>query len=454
MEERVFHPQHVAVADRPPDDPPQHIATAIIGRQYTIANQETAGADMIGDHLQRVVAWILGAGQFRRTLDQVFEQVDFVIVGRALHDRGHALKTHAGIDRRFGQRRHLAIGGAVELHEHEVPDLDIAIALFVGRAGWTTAYIRAVIIKNFTAGPAGPGVAHRPEIFLHPETGKARRVHTDVVEPDVGRLVVFFIDGDPKTLGRQLHVFRQEFPGVFDRFLLEVIAETEIAQHFEKSVMPRRITYVFQVVVLAAGAHAALRTDRRLVAACFLAGKHVLELHHAGIGKQQCRIVAGHQRTAGYDLVALAGEKIEERLSELRAVHCCPGLIILWVVCHGRRRADLLVAESAMLQETRLACLLLITARCAAAKFPAPHIAGQIPPVHGQRHDRCFDQCCRHAALPQLHTNPYGSLATLHATVRITFREAPVTLQALCAQPVDDRLQRPRLDVAPAEFGA
>ncbi|GBF31523.1 hypothetical protein MnTg04_01484 [bacterium MnTg04] len=294
MEERIFHAQHEAVADRTPDDPPQHIATAIVGRQHTIANQETAGADMIGDHLQRVVTQIFGAGQFGRTLDQVFEQVNFVIVGRALHDRGHALETHAGIHGRFGQWRHFAIGGAVKLHEHEVPDLDIAIAFFVRRAGRATAYIRAIIIKNFTARSARPGVAHRPEIVFHSQTGKSCRVHTDVVEPDVGRFVVFFVNGDPQALGRQLHVFRQEFPGVLDRFLLEVIAETEITQHFEESVMPRGITDVFQVVMLAAGAHTALRTGRCLVGTFFLAGKYVLELHHAGIGKQQRRIVAGH----------------------------------------------------------------------------------------------------------------------------------------------------------------
>ena len=41
--------------------------------------------------------------------------------------------------------------------------------------------------------------------------------------------------------------------------VLEIIAEREIAQHFEESVMARGIADVVEVVVLAAGAHAFLR---------------------------------------------------------------------------------------------------------------------------------------------------------------------------------------------------
>jgi hypothetical protein len=60
--------------------------------------------------------------------------------------------------------------------------------------------------------------------------------------------------------------------------------------------VPGRVADVLEVVVLAAGAHAALRGGRARVVALLLAEEHVLELHHAGVGEQQRRIVAGHQR--------------------------------------------------------------------------------------------------------------------------------------------------------------
>jgi hypothetical protein len=58
---------------------------------------------------------------------------------------------------------------------------------------------------------------------------------------------------------------------------------------------------------------------RALVAALLGAEEHVLELHHAGIGEQQGRVVARHQRAGRHDGVALGLEEIEEVLADLVA---------------------------------------------------------------------------------------------------------------------------------------
>ena len=94
--------------------------------------------------------------------------------------------------------------------------------------------------------------------------------------------------------------------------LLEVVAEREIAEHLEEGVVARGEADIVEVVVLAAGAHAFLRRGGALVVALFDAGEDVLELHHAGIGEHQRRIVARHQRRGGHFGVAVLLEEAEE----------------------------------------------------------------------------------------------------------------------------------------------
>src|SRR5260364_223684 len=85
-----------------------------------------------------------------------------------------------------------------------------------------------------------------------------------------------------------------------NRFTLEVIAERKITEHLEKGMMPRGITDVFKIVMLAACAHTTLDAHRSRIRTGIAAGEHVFELHHAGIRKQQRWIVAwikGEERT-------------------------------------------------------------------------------------------------------------------------------------------------------------
>ncbi len=67
--------------------------------------------------------------------------------------------------------------------------------------------------------------------------------------------------------------------------------------------MARGVADIIEIVVLAAGAHAFLRGDGALIGTLLDPGKHVLELHHAGIGEHQRRVVARHQRRRRHDLV-------------------------------------------------------------------------------------------------------------------------------------------------------
>ena len=101
--------------------------------------------------------------------------------------------------------------------------------------------------------------------------------------------------GNVQAILRQLQFPGDEGPGETDGVFLEVIAEGEVAQHFEKGVVTRGTAHVFQVVVLAADAQTFLRSGRTHVGALFQPLVELLELDHARVGEQQGGIVAGHK---------------------------------------------------------------------------------------------------------------------------------------------------------------
>ena len=256
-------------------------------------------------------------GQVGDVLDQRGEQIDGVIVVRALQHRGDALEPHAGVDRGPRQVDALAALELLVLHEDEIPDLDEAVAVGLGRAGRAAGNVIAVVVEDFRARAAGAGVAHRPEIVAAGDAQDFAVGQTGDLLPQIEGVVVVDIDGDEELLRRNLVILGDQLPGERDGALLEVVAEREIAQHLEEGVVAGGIADIVEVVVLAAGAHAFLRGDGARIRAFFQAGEDVLELHHAGIGEHQRRVVARHQRRGRHDLVVVAGEEIQEAFADI-----------------------------------------------------------------------------------------------------------------------------------------
>ncbi len=245
-----------------------------------------------------------------------------------LQHRRQALQAHAGVDAGLGQLVHHAVFGAVELHEDVVPDLDVAVAVLVGRTGRAAGDVGAVVVEDLGARAAGAGVAHHPEVVGHvaralvvADAHDAFSGHAHGLVPDVVGLVVVRVDRHPQLVRGQLEVHRQQLPGVADRVLLEVVAEREIAQHLEERVVARGVADVVQVVVLAAGADALLRRRGARVGTLVEAEEHVLELVHAGVREQQRRIVARHHRRRGDDGVALRFEELQEGRTDFCGFH-------------------------------------------------------------------------------------------------------------------------------------
>ena len=317
VEEGLLLAELVAVADGAANDAAQDITPPLVARGDAIDDEEGGGADVVGDDPQGLGVPVRRAGQLGGGGDEPYEEVDLVIAVDPLHDRRQALQAHAGVHRGLGQGAELAAGVAVELHEDQVPDLDVAVAVGIRRTGRATGDPGAMVVEDLGTGTAGAGIAHGPEVVLLTAAGEAVGVDADLVQPDGGGLVVVLKDGDPEALGGDAQDLGQVLPGIADGVVLEVIAKAEVAQHLEKGVVTGGVADVLQVIVLAAGPHAALGAGGAVVGALVPAEKDVLELDHAGVGEQQGRVVGRHQGTAGHHLVTVGGKVIEETGSQL-----------------------------------------------------------------------------------------------------------------------------------------
>jgi hypothetical protein len=316
------------VADRSANDTAQHVTAALVAWNDTVHDQKCAGAYVIGDDAKRRRRQIASARCRRRGADQRPKQVDVVIAVDVLQDRRESLEAHASIDARFGQRGELAFGVAIELHENEVPDFDVAIALGIRRARRPAGDLRAVIVEDFAARSAGAGLCHLPEVVggvgrapvvadAHDALGR----DTDFMGPDIVGFVVGMVDGDPKLFRRQSVYLGEQFPCILDRPGFEVVTERPITEHLEEGVMACGVADVLEIVVLASRAQATLHVRGADITAPIGAEKDILELHHAAVGEQQCRVVGRNQRRGRDNGVAVRGEVLEEIATDVGGFH-------------------------------------------------------------------------------------------------------------------------------------
>ena len=217
----------------------------------------------------------------------------------------------------FGSVDALAVGQLLELHEHQIPDLDETIAVSVGTARWPARNVLAMIVEDFRAWTARAQVAHLPEVVGAGDAQDARLGQPGDLLPQLERLIIVDIDGSDEPVLGQAEFPGDEVPGELDGSVLEIIAKRKITQHLEERVVPRGVADIIEVIVLAARAHAFLRGHRPLEGALLDAGEHVLELHHAGVGEHKGRIVARNERRRRHDLVAVPREIVEEALSDV-----------------------------------------------------------------------------------------------------------------------------------------
>ena len=289
---------------------------------HAVGDEEDGGPRVIGDHPRGGgvrAGRRVRAGETGHGTEQALEQVVVVVAAAALQNRCRALQTHAGVHAGALERRQRTVFGAVELRKHQVPELGVAVPLLVRRPGRPAGHAGAQVVEDLRVRAARPGVAHRPEVAL--VRHHAGRFDADLVHPNGARLRVVRMHGDPEAFLGQFEDAGDELPRPNDGLFFVVVAETEIAEHLEQRVMAPGVADVLQIVVLAAGAHATLAARRARVGGPFAPGERVLELHHAGVGEQQRRIVRRHKRARRHHAVAAGGEKLQVRGADLVGLH-------------------------------------------------------------------------------------------------------------------------------------
>ncbi len=131
------------------------------------------------------------------------------------------------------------------------------------------------------------------------------------------KVELFKRDAEPLRRGDQL-------PGESDSVLFEVVAEGEIAEHLEKSVVAIGEAHILKIVVLASGAHAFLAGRGAHVVALLEAEKNVLELVHPRVGEKQRGIVRRDERRTAHDAVPALLEEFQKCLANFVTGQNCP----------------------------------------------------------------------------------------------------------------------------------
>ena len=308
-EKRLGDAEESCMAHRAADDAAQDVATPLIPRSHPVGEQEGDGARVIGNHLIAEALRVkLGHRVLRdlahRRVDRQ-EEVGVVVGEHLLRDAGEALQAHAGIDaleREFGAS---AIRVLLVLHEDEIPHLEPTRAVL--RVVWETVgaarEICATIEVNLGAGAAWARLRHAPEVRIVPLVNVAPACQSiggnaDLLQPDVGRLVVIAVDRNGEAIGRDPDLDGEELPGPEDRIALEVVPERPGAEHLKEGVVSWRSANLLKVIVLPGNTKAALVVDGAAIRAGLGATEELFELHHPRVREEEGGVASGDERGA------------------------------------------------------------------------------------------------------------------------------------------------------------
>jgi len=268
---------------------------------------------MIGDDAQRARRAFIALGVIRLTRDflaqcnKALHKVAIIVGTLVLHDRGHALKTHAGIKVAMRKLGHRTVFLAIKLRKHKIPELEEAIAVAArGAIGLAAPYFLALIKIDLGARAARTGGACRPEVIVLAQTGNMILGNTKRA-PNVMGLVVIGKDSEIQTIERKLEDVSDELEGPRACLLLGDAAKRKITKHLEEGEVAAILADDIDII----GAHALLTRASTDLLHGLLALVILLELVHTRIGKQQ-RGIIGHQARRRIELKPALLKELKE----------------------------------------------------------------------------------------------------------------------------------------------
>ena len=319
IQEGLIHPQQLAVAGRPAEEPAQHIAPPLVGGQHPIADHKGGRANVVGDdpqgHVAGLAVPVMGAGDVRDLVGDVHHRVHIEQGVYILAHHSQPLQAHARVNVLLGQFGVVALPIVVKLGKDVVPDLHIPVAVTAGLAvRAAAAESLPPVIVDLGAGAAGAG-AVLPEVVLLAHAVDPILGNPHHIPPNVECLVVLQVDRRIEPVRLQTHPLGvgEELPGPLNGVVLEVIPKGEVPQHLKVGAVAGGVADVLNV----AGADALLAGAHPLPGGLLLPLEPGLHGGHAGVDQQQGRVVLRHQGKTGQAEVALGLKKSQEHLPQL-----------------------------------------------------------------------------------------------------------------------------------------
>jgi hypothetical protein len=136
--------------------------------------------------------------------------------------------------------------------------------------------------------------------------------------PDVVCLVVLLVNGGPKKVAGDLESFREKFPSPFKSFFFEVVAEREVAEHFEECTVASCKANVLYIVC----AYALLACSHTSAGRFCFTREVFFERCHARNDKEKGFIAFGYKGVTSAAQVTFAFE--EAKVFCAQVVKRCP----------------------------------------------------------------------------------------------------------------------------------
>ena len=253
---------------------------------------------MVGDNSQRnvrlFVLFILYSRNLAYLLHDILNGVNLKKIVHALHNDSKSFKSHAGVYVRMLQTVVISVFVLIELCEHQIPHFHESVAVAAEFAvRFSAAVFRSAVYVNFGAGSART-CSMLPKVIFLTHLDNALGGNAYFVYPDILCLVILLVDSYPQILNREVHNLGEELPRPCDCFVLEIISEREVSEHFKISTVARRLAdsfYVGRSYALLAGCDALSGWSSR-------SGEPFFHRRHSRIYQKQAVIVVRYKRKA------------------------------------------------------------------------------------------------------------------------------------------------------------